>query len=605
MQSTISYIRKILFITLVFVVASGYGQTHKLANSYFVNGEYEKAAELYLKLYQKSPRSTTYFNRYIQALLNSEQYNGAEKAIRKEIKKHPERTDLYVTLGSILEQEGDEEGGEKWYKRAIESLSPNFSSVSRMANSFVRQRKEEYAIATYRKGEKMLKKPHFFAYNIANIYRAMGDKMGMIQAYLDYLEFQPNSLTQVKQNFSRYLGEEDMDDLEMELYARLQEHPQSNVYPKVLEWMYVQRGQYDKALLQATALDKRMQGNGEGVFSLGRTALLEGQYDAALEAFDYIIKEKGTSNSFYIDAVIAALDTRKKQITSNPNYNREELKVLAEEYEQFLDAQGINGRTAGFVLDLVDLYTFYLHEYKRPTELLGRFVEYRGVDPRLLAKAKIKLADLYLMQGNRWDATLLYSQVDKAFREAPLGEDARYKNALLAYYFGDFAWAQEQFDILKRATSRMISNDAIDRSVFIMENTGLDSSFETMRRFAHAELLLFQRKHKAAIATLDSLLVTTPKHELADDALFVKAKVYEDLRQYDLAERYYLELIERIPEAIRTDNAMYGLAYLYDVILQQPDKALDWYEKIFVDHPDSTFAILARERYRKLRGDEI
>ncbi len=605
MKISISYRSWIIVIFLIFLRLNGFGQTHKLANSYYMNGEYEKAAELYLKMYRQSSKSTVYFNRYIQSLMLAEQYEKAEKAIRKELKRHPDRKSLYVTLGGLLEKRGDEKEAKKWFRKAIDEMSSSYSAISRLANAFISQRKTDLAIDVYRKGEKLLNKPNYFAYNIANLYRSTGDKPGMIRAYLDYLDFQPKSLAQVKQNFSRYLDEEDLDDLEMELYTRLQDHPESILYPRILEWLYVRRGLYDKALEQATALDRRTNGNGQDVYLLGKIAETEKQYDAALHSYAYITEEKGKGNPYYIDAKIASMDTRRKAITDDPMYRIEDLDTLESEYERFIEEQGINGRTAQFVLDLVDLQTFYMHKYKRPVELLEKFIQYQGLDRRLLAKAKLKLADLYLIEGNRWDATLLYSQVDKAFKEAPLGEDARYKNALLAYFFGDFDWAQEQFDILKRATSRMISNDAIDRSVFIMENTGLDSSYTTMKRFSRAELMLFQKKHDEAIAMLDSIMEENPKHELADDALFVKAKIYEDLRQYDKAEQYYLQLVKQFPDAIRTDNAMFQLARMYDRILDNPEKAIEWYEKIFVDHPDSTFAITARKRYRELRGDAL
>jgi hypothetical protein len=65
--------------------------------------------------------------------------------------------------------------------------------------------------------------------------------------------------------------------------------------------------------------------------------------------------------------------------------------------------------------------------------------------------------------------------VDKAFKEETTGQEARFKNARLSYYNGDFQWSQAQFDVLKASTSKLISNDALDLSVFIMDNLNLDT----------------------------------------------------------------------------------------------------------------------------------
>ena len=102
-----------------------------------------------------------------------------------------------------------------------------------------------------------------------------------------------------------------------------------------------------------------------------------------------------------------------------------------------------------------------------------------------------QLADYYLMQGERWEATLLYSQVDKAFKEDALGHEARFRNAKLSYYTGDFQWAQAQFDILKGSTSKLIANDASTCPYSLWITWGW-----THRRgpalYADAELLVFK-----------------------------------------------------------------------------------------------------------------
>ena len=79
-------------------------------------------------------------------------------------------------------------------------------------------------------------------------------------------------------------------------------------------------------------------------------------------------------------------------------------------------------------------------------------------------------------------------------KDSPLGEEARFRNAKLAYYRGDFEWTQTQLEALKSSTSELISNDAINLSVFIIDNLGMDTSETPMQMFAHAELLMYQNK---------------------------------------------------------------------------------------------------------------
>jgi TolA-binding protein len=67
----------------------------------------------------------------------------------------------------------------------------------------------------------------------------------------------------------------------------------------------------------------------------------------------------------------------------------------------------------------------------------------------------------------------------------------------------------------------------------------------------------------------------------------------------------YKQVIEKYPEEIRADNALFELAELYETHLNDIEKAKELYEKIFIDYASSTFSVEARKRFRKLRGDNI
>jgi len=593
--------QSITLLLLLITITTSSAQLHKLANNYFKNGEYEKAAELYIKLYNQSPSNTFYFERYVDALFRANKYRQAEKDIKKHIKKRPELSYLYASLGKALEYQGKRKKAEEYYNKALHSLQPREIDIRRMANLFMRYGLANYAIKTYEQGEKLFGNPNKYALLRGNIHRSLGNKDEMIMAYLDYLWDHPNHLNLIKSNFSRYLSAEDRETLAAELFARLRQHPEFMPYRELLLWHFLQEKDYDKALEIAVASDKMGRDHGAKVIYVAQTAFIQEDYEVASKAYQYILQNKSKNNPYYFTAFTRWLESRRNLILNNPQHTEEELRSLVEEYKRFLDIHGFNASTAPVAIAYAHTLIFYVHDLPPAIEVLKKVVAMQGLDPRIKAKAKIMLADAYLIANERWEATLLYSQVDKSLKEDPLGEEARYKNAMLAYYFGDFDWAREQFGILKSATSRLISNDAIDREVFIMENSGLDTSMDAMKALAKAELGLFQRNYDAALKILDSLTVALPNHEIIDDVLYLKGQIYLSQKLYDKAIEVYGALITNHPDAIRTDNALFALAELYEHTLQQPQKAMEYYEKIFIDYPSSTFAIEARERYRRLQ----
>ncbi|MCB0567063.1 MAG: tetratricopeptide repeat protein, partial [Phaeodactylibacter sp.] len=175
----------------------------------------------------------------------------------------------------------------------------------------------------------------------------------------------------------------------------------------------------------------------------------------------------------------------------------------------------------------------------------------------------------------------------------------------LSYYTGDFQWAQAQFDILKASTSKFIANDALDLSVFIMDNLGLDTTAEALQLYADAELLVFQNRFDDAFNKLDSLQERFPEHSLNDDLYYLEAQIYKKKRDYEKAASLLQKIIDNHKEEIRADNALFELAGLYENQLKDLEKAKALYETLFIDYSGSTFAVEARKRYRILRGDTV
>lgn len=603
-----SYYLKLMLLAFCFVALVQYDlpaqQKHRLANEYYNSGEYEKAAQLYEDLYRENPSNKTYFNLYIQCLIDLRDYDNAAKIIQAEIKKTPSDVSLLVTFGNLLERQGFPDKANAEYRKAIDNLSPDPSSISGLANHFTNLAKYDLAIETFRKGEKVANIANLFDYNLADLYRRQGDTKNMIHYYLQAAEKEQSSIN-IQTSLQRYLTEDDYPELQRQLYQKIQDKTDIPHFGELLQWTFTQKKEYGKALRQAKALDRQFEENGSRVYSLADVAYRDKDYVTAIDAYQYVVTTYGKSTSYYLEAKRGLLKSRKAKVTENFNYSKEDLLALKQEYNSFLDEMGRNTQTAPLMQEYAEYEALYVNELDTAIAILEELRQFGGQHPEFVANVKLDLGDYYLMNGERWEASLLFSQVDKDFKEGQVGEYARYRNAKLSYYAGDFKWAQEQFKILKGATSKLISNDAIDMSVFILDNLGMDTTEVTLQIFAAAELLSFQNKYQEALQKLDSIKILFPEHSLEDDVLYEKARIYRKLRMTDEMVKMYSQIIEKFAEEIRADNALYELAELYETKLNNPEKAKELYQKLFTDYSGSTFAIEAKKRYRKLRGDEL
>jgi tetratricopeptide (TPR) repeat protein len=597
--------RQYLFYFLILLGTCARAQSNQLAQQYYMDGEYEKSAELYRALAEKQ-YNTFYFDRYLSSLMNLQRYDEAEKQLRRQLRRTPEELTLYVTYGQLLEQQQDERGAEKQYAEAIERLNNDSYQISQLANAFIRLTKYDKAIAVYERGEKVTKQKGQFAFNLGDLYRRKGDTEPMVRYYLDALKNDPRRQRNVQTYFQRFLDEEGLQEVQKQLYTRIQEDKKGDpLWPAMLSWILIQRKDYAGALRQARALDRRLDENGQRVFDLGQLALNARDYATAIKAFDYIVESKPAGSVFYLEAKREGLLARRRAITDGYAYTEDDLRILEAAYTEFLEQFGSNPASARIAIQLAELEALYLNDLDRAIVILTEIVQLPGVNDRVRAQAKIALADYYLMQGEVWESTLLYSQVDKQFKEDLLGHEARFRNARLSYFRGDFEWAQSQFDVLKASTSRLIANDALDLSVFIMDNLGLDTTTVALQSYADAELLLFQNRHEEAFAALDRLVSDFPGHDLEDDVVYLRGKIHQKLRDYEGAAAAYQRVVNDFPESIRLDNALYALAGLYEEQLGDKEKAQQLYETLFIDYSNSILAVEARKKYRALRGDAV
>jgi tetratricopeptide (TPR) repeat protein len=593
------------FLAFIFLTSSIFlnAQENRLALQYFRNGEYEKAASLYEKLYNESDQNEYYFERYFETLMAMEDFPSAEKILKRQIKKQPNNSKIRVMYGQWHERQFQDLKADEQFKIAIDQLIPDRGLIVHLANAFTNLAKFDLAIEALLKGGEILKDEYLFAYNLGELYRRKGDTSNMIKYFLKSMENNPARIKNIQTVFQQFLYPEDYPQLQNQLFEKIQKNVEQIQFNELLIWTFVQQKNYKAALRQAQALDRRFKENGIRVFQLAEIAANDEDYDSALFGFDYLIKEKGASSSFYLEAKKNALQVRQNKLFKGFDYSENDLIAISSLYEDFIAEFGKSPITAGLIHDFARFKAIYRNDLPSAIADLNDLLKLPNLQRETAAYSKLSLADFYLMDGEIWESTLLYSQVDKEFKEDALGHEARFRNAKLSYFKGDFQWAQSQFNVLKASTSKLIANDALDLSVFIMDNLGLDTSGLAMQKFADAEMMIFRNQWDQGFSLLDQLLKEFPKHKLEDDVLYLKANVYKKLKNFEKAAALYQKIINEFPDDIKADNSIFELAELEETVFKNKDRAMELYEKLFVEFSGSIFAVEARKKFRELRGD--
>ncbi len=572
------------------------------------NGENEKAIIYYEELYDQT-QADFYYKELFDLYLKIEDYKEAEKLIKKRIKRFPSKATYIIDRGKLAEEMESMSDADDYYEEAVKVYDGNTQDARILANKFSDYGLYDKAEEVFLKSRKVTGDDQLYRFELANAYAQQGKTVDMINEYLNVLGSNRSYQQTIQNIFYRVLHPDpdgsQMEILKTEILKKIQDNDQrfdNAIFSELLIWLYIQEKNLRGALVQAKALDKRESEGGQRVYKLAQLAKENEEYDISEEAYKYIVG-LGEKSPYYLTSKVKLVEVKKKRVLNSGEYSAEDLRELEKAYLKLLDDLGKSAYTLKAIFDLSELYAYYLDDIPSGVALMEEVIAMNGVTEKEKAEAKLALADLMLLKNEIWEASLLYSQVEKSFKYDHLGEVAKFKNAKIAFYTGDFYWAQAQLDVLKGSTSKLISNDAMDLSLLITDNIGLDSIVEPLEMYARADLLLFKKDVDAALNTLDSIPKFFPTTRLKDEVIFKKFEVAYQKGKYKESESLLKELIVDYGQDILGDDALFELAKLYEEKLNDQAKAMELYKQLMTTYPASIHVVESRKRFRDLRGD--
>ena len=584
----------------------GQGSDQQLAKHYYNNGEYDKALLYYEKLYDKNP-SDYYYDYYFKTLMALEQFKDAEKLVKGQKKRQPNKVKYAIDLGEVYEATDQEAKANAIYDDAIKDVPENFSSVLQLGQAFTEKGKLDRALLVYQKGKKSIKN-YPFGLKTAEIHGKLGHTNEMLGDYLDVVVEFNNYMVSVQNALTRVVDFDDPDNpttekLRVTLLQRIQKDPDQIVYTEMLIWHFIQIQDFNSAMIQGKALDRRLKNsNGEDVMILSRMCRANKAYDVAIKGYNYVL-EKYPEGYHSTNARLESMGTLYEKITTS-SYTKQELTDLEAKYEHVLapEQMGKTNITVPLMLQLAHVEAFYLYNRTKALSILENALATPRISPTHRAQCKMALGDVHVLAGNVWDASLYYLQVEKTFKEDLLGHEAKFRNAKIYYYTGQFEWAQAQLNVLKASTSKLIANDAMELSLIITDNMGLDTTARPMLLYASADLLIFQNKFKEAELTLDTISNIYGDHALSDEILYKKFEIAYKQRNFEKAVPYLEAIITKHGDDILGDDATYKLAEIYDFQFKDKTKAKAYYKKILFDYSGSIYTAESRKRFRAMGG---
>lgn len=586
---------KLLFYTTLLFCVFSFGQNTTLADAFFNRGEFSKAIVEYNKALAKQPFRIDLLIAKIKCHQELEQFDLAEKELINRLDKKNYTPELYVELGYNYTLQKDSINSQKSYSTALEFITKNSNHARAIGQTFEKYNLLNEAETAYTKASSLNENLNF-EFQLANIYGQQNNIEKMFDSYLKLIKKNKSITTTVQNLMAKFLTDDPKSTnnvlLKRALLKNLQNSPDT-FWNEQLSWLLVQQKEFNKAFIQEKAIFKREDETLQRLFELGVLAQQQNDLVAAQNIFEFI-KQQPLEVNTRISVISFLLDMKQK------TNSKEKYDSITEEYKIALDSFGVNSKTIGLQLAYVDFLAFKKHNITTALYFLNTH-ETQDLSRFEKAKYHMKMADVFVANGEFNKALINYSKIQRHLKNNVLSQEARFKVAKTSYYKGDFDWALQQLKVLKTSTSQLIANDALDLHLLINDHINEDTLHVALKKYAKADLLAFQNKSDEAITTLADILNLHPVNKIVDDALFLQGKLYEQQNEYIKAIRNYERIVNTLKESVFVDDALFRLATLYLNQLNDKKKAAEYFEVLIFNHADSIHFIEAQKIYRKLR----
>ena len=604
--NTLAYV--VLCITFYDVAAQNQTEI-QIANEYYGKGEKQKAFIAYQLLAKNQENVPLIHTNYLNVMLDLGNNKEAEDYIEHLIKKDGNNLNYRLDLGFVYFRSGDIQKGDKYIRNLIKLNREDIYRTKSMADYLATHNLVDYSTIALIQARDSNHNPMLFTLELANLYRMQGKQDEMVEEYLNYVTQVPTNIAYIKNLLQVLLSKPtELEILEKHLYNKVQKDPDSEVFIDLLIWVNLQQKNFYSAYIQSRAYDKRFRKENSKTLEIAQVALSNLDYDNADRSFAYVIKEFANTDN-YLPARLGLIQAREAKAKSKFPVNKDSVHYLINEYQNFIVTYPDNPNAHEALLSEASLYAYYLDQKDSAIQKLNQLIANPKVAILIKSKSKLELGDIYLLKEEPWEATLLYSQVEKTQRETQVGYEAKLRNAKLYYYKGEFKLAQEHLDILKQATTREIANDAMDLSMRIKENTMADSTGAALKEYASIELLLVQNKTTEAFNRIELLRegnvggLSISVVEILDDVYWLEANLLMKQGQFTESINLLQKIVNEYADDILADDAYFLQGEIYELQLKNKDKAMEIYREFLNKYPGSVYAAEARKRFRQMRGD--
>ena len=579
----------------------------RLAQGFEEAGEWERAVVLFEDLSTLEPTNYLFLDGLQRSYTQIKEYGKAINVIRRWLIVQPRDISKMTTLGGLYYDSGNEAAADSVWKSVIAIDPRNVQMYRLVADEMLQHRMYDQCIRLYLDGRSMSKSDAAFADELGNLYTALQQYTSATKEYLRLIKTTPDQLPFIQSRLSAFTSKpEGLSAASETVRDELKNLPDNIALHRLYAWLLSEERRYDTALEQYRIIDRLSNAKGNELFNFAQRLHQERAYKTAAEAFKEIINEHKSPQLLpyahfgyarALEEQVVLTDTAAASSSgSQPTYSN-----AIQLYES------ISAEYANSELAVQSLYRIGVIKFEKLFDLdgaLNAFNRLKNVPSTINIShdAVLKSGDIQIARNKLVEARKEYDRLSK-ISLVVYQDQAAFKLAELDYFEAKFDTA---LSILKRFNTNLttdLTNDALQLQYFIQENN--TSAPQALTEFAKADLLMRQRKYSESLVQFQDIVKHYSTALLVDDAMMKIGELHLLLKRPNEAMTAFRFIADSIQLSILKDRAQLRIAEIYQTVLNNKAQAIEAYEKLLAQFPNSLYAEESRKRIRLLRGDNL
>jgi|GEM_PF-1999919 len=597
------------------------------ANSLERRGRYEEASKILRDLYEDHPNHGSVYRNYRDVLIKMNDFVTAEAVISRFLKNHPNDMNSLIVLGTVYyNREGKSKALRQW-RSVLESLGKTPRNYQAVLNEMVQNGMYNEASDLASQAREEMNDPAFYAIQLASLFTSRMNYDRATEEYLHYYRHQGMNANFLVSRITRFPDESDVHEQVIPvLDSALETYPRDTSLVKVVADYHYRIRRFDRALKYYTTLEAMKDEPGKYRRSVARDFLNDEEYRRAINLYDQLLHTEAIDSNRaglrfgYAEASYQHLLNTYRDSSTVPLFHQnafwelpfiiipeneqDRLGDIVEQYQALVREDSSRRIAQVAMYRLGEIYLHLGNDFDQALRYFRQCTAARN-HPRF-SSALIKTGYCHLARA---DVDAAREQWNRAVRKLPPNKSSiitRTEMLIAGTYFysGDIPGGFNRIDSLVTSTEvkSELYNDVMDLRTFVRAGleSGNRSDSLSLREFFRGEFYLQQHKISQARKTLLRIPEKHPESSLAPYALARAAQLagIRGLQQEAITQ--LTRITSDYPEVDIIDQVYYMLGDIH-YSRDKYTKAMNWYEKILVDHPGSILNERARQTIRKLQ----